>query len=106
MPGTSGVELEHAPVGFGSHHWVATAASGARRFVTVDEVGDARFERLAQALLAARTLHDAAGLGWVVGPVPCDRRCVAQAGRSGLRRRRVSVRRCAAVPGLARAPRS
>lgn len=65
-----GVQLEHAPVGFGSHHWVATTASGVRRFVTVDDVGDARFERLAQALLAARTLHDAAGLGWVVGPVP------------------------------------
>jgi spectinomycin phosphotransferase len=65
-----GVGLEHAPVGFGSHHWVATTASGVRRFVTVDEVGDARFERLAQALLGARTLHDAAGLRWVIGPVP------------------------------------
>jgi spectinomycin phosphotransferase len=55
-------------VGFGSHHWVATAASGVRRFVTVDEV-DGRFERLEQALLVARTLHEGAGLGWVVGPV-------------------------------------
>jgi len=62
-----GVEVEHAPVGFGSHHWVATAASGIRRFVTVDRVSDGRLQ---QALLAARALHDAAGLGWVVGPTP------------------------------------
>ena len=62
-----GAELEHAPVGFGSHHWVATAASGVRRFVTVDRVSDGLLQ---QALLAARALHDAAGLGWVVGPMP------------------------------------
>jgi spectinomycin phosphotransferase len=62
-----GAEVAHAPVGFGSHHWVATAASGVRRFVTVDRVSDGRLQR---ALLAARALHDAAGLGWVVGPVP------------------------------------
>jgi spectinomycin phosphotransferase len=65
-----GVDLEHAPVGFGSHHWVATDPTGVRRFVTVDLVGDGRFERLRQALLAARTLHEDAGLGWVVGPLP------------------------------------
>ena len=65
-----GVDLEHAPVGFGSHHWVATDPTGVRRFVTVDQVGDGRFERLQQALLAARTLHEDAGLGWVVGPLP------------------------------------
>ena len=65
-----GVDLEHAPVGFGSHHWVATDPTGVRRFVTVDQVGDGRFERLLQALLAARTLHEDVGLGWVVGPLP------------------------------------
>lgn len=65
-----GAELEHAPVGFGSHHWVATDRTGTRRFVTVDQVGGGRFERLRQALRAARALHDSAGLGWVVGPLP------------------------------------
>jgi spectinomycin phosphotransferase len=65
-----GVDLEHAPVGFGSHHWVATDPTGGRRFVTVDQVGDGRIDRLRKALLAARTLHEDAGLGWVVGPLP------------------------------------
>ena len=72
-----GVELEHAPVGFGSHHWVATDPTGVRRFVTVDQVADGRFERLERALLAARALHESAGLdGWSVRcprpTVPCS----------------------------------
>ena len=46
--------LEHAPVGFGSHHWVATNPTGARWFVTVDDVDECGFARLRRALLALR----------------------------------------------------
>ena len=60
--------LAHAPVGFGSHHWRATAGAD-RWFVTVDDVARAGAAgRLAAALATARRLCDA-GLGFVVAPV-------------------------------------
>lgn len=69
-------DLRYAPVGFGSHHWVATDTSGARRFVTVDELDDQRpggadgsLERLRRAMLTAYALKEAAGLSCVVAPV-------------------------------------
>jgi spectinomycin phosphotransferase len=74
--GFEAVGLRYAPVGFGSHHWVASDATGERRFVTVDELDEdqvgglgAAFERLRRALLTARVLKDAAELSWVVAPL-------------------------------------
>ena len=68
--------LDYAAVGFGSHHWRATAA-GTRWFVTVDDLEARRREpsesrsdagaRLSAALLTARSLRDA-GLAFVVAP--------------------------------------
>jgi spectinomycin phosphotransferase len=69
--------VEYAPVGAGSYHWHVTDESGARGFVTVDDLGwktwlgdthDESFEGLAHAFGAAATLR-AAGLGFVVAPV-------------------------------------
>lgn len=69
-------DLRYAPVGFGSHHWVATDASGARRFVTVDDLdqhgADGASEglaRLQRALLTAHALWEVAGLSFVVAPL-------------------------------------
>lgn len=69
-------DLRYAPVGFGSHHWVATDASGARRFVTVDDLhqrgldgASAGLARLRRAMLTAYALRDEAGLSFVVAPL-------------------------------------
>jgi len=69
--------LAYAPVGFGSHHWHATAG-GERWFVTVDDLEAKRWEageplsgprdRLASALDMARRLR-AGGLAFVVAPI-------------------------------------
>lgn len=71
------VDLRYAPVGFGSHHWVATDARGSRRFVTVDEVsppgrgdGGAGLDRLGRALRTAHALRETAELAFVVAPIP------------------------------------
>lgn len=60
--------LEYAPVGFGSHHWVATDQAGTGWFVTVDDLRtrlladgepvDAAYRRLRSALDAARGLRE------------------------------------------------
>ena len=70
-------DIEYLAVGFGSHHWRATAA-GQRWFVTVDDLDvklrdreDSRqqaFVRLQSALATARLLHDR-GLSFVVAPI-------------------------------------
>jgi spectinomycin phosphotransferase/16S rRNA (guanine(1405)-N(7))-methyltransferase len=69
--------LEYRPVGFGSHHWVATDNLGLRHFVTVDElspesrVGDEVSVlglHLRRALTAATDLR-AFGCGFVVAPI-------------------------------------
>lgn len=69
-------DLRYAPVGFGSHHWVATDASGAQRFVTVDDLDQhgpggagSALARLRRALLTAHALREAAGLSFVVAPL-------------------------------------
>lgn len=64
-------ELSYAPVGFGSHHWVADTGSG-RRFVTVD---DLRGPRCAQRLNGLRCAMRAASVigrrvAQVVAPQP------------------------------------
>jgi hypothetical protein len=72
--------VEYQAVGFGSHHWLAADARGARLFVTVDDLSakrrtvsdttDAVFGRLARAFSAALSLRADAGLAFVVAPVP------------------------------------
>lgn len=72
-------ELQYRPVGFGSHHWLATVAGHPGLFVTVDDLPhkwradshglDAAFERLAAAYDAVRSLREA-GLQFIVGPIP------------------------------------
>ena len=71
--------LEYRAVGWGSHHWDVTDASGARWFVTLDELENkclsaseplaAGFTRLRAALAAAIDLR-ACGRTFVVAPVP------------------------------------
>ncbi len=70
------VTVEYLRAGFGSHHWVARAADGTRRFVTVDDLASRdflgsdpspAFDGLTRAFTTARALRDA-GLSWVVGP--------------------------------------
>jgi spectinomycin phosphotransferase/16S rRNA (guanine(1405)-N(7))-methyltransferase len=73
--------IEHAPVGFVSHHWWVRDASGRRWFATADDLRtrrrhhdeplDAPFARLRAALATAASLHGA-GLRWVVAPVRSD----------------------------------
>jgi len=86
-------ELRYAPVGFGSHHWVATDPTGALRFVTVDDLGQnpgaasgARLAWLHQAFRTAHALRNEARLPFVVAPIrssdgsvlrPVDARYVA-----------------------------
>jgi spectinomycin phosphotransferase len=70
------VTAEYSPVGFGSHHWIASDRSGAKRFVTLDDLwksgggltAEAAFARLSAAFEAARALRDA-GLEFVVAPL-------------------------------------
>ena len=78
--GFTATSVEYQAVGFGSHHWLATDARGARLFVTVDDMyaklrtvsdtTDAVFVRLARAFSAALSLRAEAGLEFVVAPVP------------------------------------
>jgi hypothetical protein len=77
--GVAVAALEHAPVGFGSHHWTAVDPAGGRWFVTVDDLEIGRFAvsethddayaRLTRALTTARALRDS-GATFVVAPVP------------------------------------
>lgn len=72
--------VEYAPLGFGSHHWIATCADGTRRFVTIDDLSTARpsgFPGLTAAFRTARRLADR-GLDFVVAPLPDERGEVAQ----------------------------
>lgn len=70
--------LEYRPVGWGSHHWEVADQTGARWFVTADELENKRlsqrepleggFRRLRAALAAARDLRDC-GHTYAVAPV-------------------------------------
>ena len=69
--------VEHAPVGFSSHHWWVTTADGRRWFATADDLRARRltaqeplagvFDRLRAALTTAADLREH-GLDWVVAP--------------------------------------
>jgi spectinomycin phosphotransferase len=70
--------IEYAPVGFGSYHWIAADAGGARRFVTVDDLDrkpwfgtgrETAFEGLTRAFGTAVALRDI-GLEFVLAPIP------------------------------------
>jgi Phosphotransferase enzyme family len=69
----------YLPVGGGSYHWAVVDATGARRFVTADDLDakeGAELPReptranLVQALETAVALHQRAELGFVVAPMP------------------------------------
>ncbi len=75
------VAVEHARVGFGSHHWWVTTADGGRWFATADDLRTRRvaadeplagpLARLRAALTTAATLREH-GLDWVVAPRRAD----------------------------------
>jgi spectinomycin phosphotransferase len=72
--------LTYLPVGFGSHHWRATDASGRRLFLIVHDLpamlhsrldtADAAFARLEVAFGCALSLHRDSKLEFVIAPVP------------------------------------
>ncbi len=75
--GIDGVSLRYAPLGFGSHHWIACKEDGEGWFVTVDDLsadrlgeteGDA-FEGLAGAFRTVASLRDRGGLPFVIAPL-------------------------------------
>jgi spectinomycin phosphotransferase len=66
--------LDYAPLGFGSHHWLAD-----EHFVTVDIAAD--HDDLDAALRTARSLRDDAGLEFVIAAIPAvDGRLVVRVG--------------------------
>lgn len=77
LPATT---VMYAPLGFGSHHWVAESASEERWFVTVDDLRAAHFgtsveesfRLLRLAFGMASRLRDEAGLSFVIAPVPTE----------------------------------
>lgn len=71
-------DLVHLPVGFGAHHWRASAAGQPRWFVTLDALGERHdADSLEAAYASARDLADQ-DLAFVVAPVLSrDGRCTA-----------------------------
>jgi Phosphotransferase enzyme family len=78
--GFEATELAYQPVGFGSHHWLAVARNGLRRFVTIDDLHgnqastpedtrDAAFVRFARAFRAAHAAGEEAQMSFVVAPL-------------------------------------
>jgi spectinomycin phosphotransferase/16S rRNA (guanine(1405)-N(7))-methyltransferase len=73
------VSLEYQPVGFGSHHWLATDRTGTRLFATADDLAAKRrtthdstgaaFDRLRAAFGTALALRADTGLAFVIAPV-------------------------------------
>ncbi|MBA2468471.1 MAG: phosphotransferase [Chloroflexia bacterium] len=69
--------LCYAPLGFGSHHWVADTIDGQKWFVTVDglqahysgDSADASFNTLTSAFQMAVLLRDVANLPFVIAPL-------------------------------------
>jgi spectinomycin phosphotransferase len=73
--------LDYMPIGFGSHHWEAVGADGARWFVSADDLRsgphagrdpDDVFAVLDRAFRTAVALRDDAGLEFVQAPIPSD----------------------------------
>lgn len=77
--GFTAASLEYQPVGFGSHHWLATDTAGRRLYATADdlaakrrtahETADDAFDRLGPAFRTALALRGEAGLNFVVAPL-------------------------------------
>jgi hypothetical protein len=73
-------ELSYLPVGFGSHHWLATDAVGRRLFLIVHDLpqmlhsrldmAEAAFGRLERAFECALSLRRDANLDFVIAPIP------------------------------------
>jgi spectinomycin phosphotransferase/16S rRNA (guanine(1405)-N(7))-methyltransferase len=71
--------LEYQPVGFGSHHWLATDGTGMRLYATADDLAakrrtahettDDAFDRLCRAFGTALALRGEAGLNFVIAPL-------------------------------------
>jgi hypothetical protein len=79
--GIAAPRLDYLPVGFGTHHWRATAPDGARWFVSADDLdaghhgGRARddvFGVLDRAFRVAAALRDFGELAFVLAPLPSD----------------------------------
>lgn len=67
-------EIDYAPVGFGSHHWIVTDGLQRKWFVTADWLvsADDAFPQLDRAFRLAAALSDA-GVPFVLAPTPaCD----------------------------------
>ena len=61
--------VEHLPVGFGAHHWMASASGSPRFFATLDRLADRHtVDSLERAYASAAALADA-GLEFVIGSV-------------------------------------
>jgi spectinomycin phosphotransferase len=71
------VSLRYVPLGFGSHHWIATTVDGQRWFITVDDIraghlgtcDEKSFEILTTAFQTAAALRDFANLPFVIAPI-------------------------------------
>jgi spectinomycin phosphotransferase len=67
--GFRATEVVYAPVGFGSHHWIASEAGDPRWFVTADRVGSAGGQLIEAAMQTTKELADR-GHEFVVPPLP------------------------------------
>jgi spectinomycin phosphotransferase/16S rRNA (guanine(1405)-N(7))-methyltransferase len=77
--GFTAASLTYQPVGFGSHHWLATDRTGRRLFATVDDLAAKRrtahettddvFDGLCDAFGTALALRGEAGLNFVIAPL-------------------------------------
>jgi spectinomycin phosphotransferase len=61
--------VEHLPVGFGAHHWVARQAGVARLFVTLDGLGRRHTADSLEAAYAGAAALAADGLEFVLAPI-------------------------------------
>jgi len=61
--------VEHLPVGFGAHHWMASQAGVPRLFVTLDGLGRRHTADSLEAAYAGAAALAAAGLEFVLAPV-------------------------------------
>lgn len=64
------VRLEHAPVGFGAHHWVAYDENRPVLFVTFDRAGSTRSAGDLEAAYAGAVALRRGGLEFVLAPLP------------------------------------
>ncbi|HVX45312.1 MAG TPA: phosphotransferase [Mycobacteriales bacterium] len=61
--------VKYAPVGHGSHHWIASNAAGPAWFVIGDRLSDGRWVELSASAQVARRLADS-GCDFVLAPIP------------------------------------